>query len=404
MVGIARGRAVPPISLSTGGCSSLGGGCVVNPSNGNLLLQTVPPPGDGFFVPPILSFNSTNSAVSSEIGNGWSNMFSRQVQVVGGANPTVVSGSGQRFPYTGNLPGGYQTPQAGTVNSLFMLSFFTGFTETQPDGTAFIYGSAASGGIGPLLSIKNPSGATWSLTYGLEQPGQLDHESFTRRTTLLYNSTGGKVSAIQDPFGRITTYSVNSGGNLVQVTSPELCISSLVYDGSNRPIAWINPLGDRTSYSFDSSNRVTQVQSPLGQLTTFAYNSNQTLVTNPLGFVTTLNFTSAGTLSSAIDGVGNRTSYSWDANSRLLGITDGLNNTTSFTYTTLGNLTASLASITQPLGGIFTYGFNSSGQLSARRSTGQYNDAALERRCNCAVRPSMHRGTGLHILTTAMVR
>ena len=77
-----------------------------------------------------------------------------------------------------------------------------------------------------------------------------------RLTTFSYDAVSGFLTRIQDSAGRITSISVNSAGNLNQITSPELCILSLVYDGSSRPVAVINPLGDRTSYSFDSSNRV----------------------------------------------------------------------------------------------------------------------------------------------------
>ncbi len=158
---------------------------------------------------------------------------------------------------------------------------------------------------------------------------------------------------------------MNSSGNLVQVTSPELCIVSLVYDSSNRATAWINPMADRTSYQYDGSNRLTGVQSPSGLRHTITYiGSNQTMVTNPRGFVTTLNYNSGGALNSAIDGAGNLTSYSWDSLNCLTGIIDALRFTTSFTYTTLSNNVARLASIQQPSGALFTYTYNSNNQVS----------------------------------------
>ena len=182
-------------------------------------------------------------------------------------------------------------------------------------------------------------------------------DPFGRVGSLTYDATSGKISSFQDPFGRITTYSVNSAGNLVQITSPELCIYSIVYDGLNRPIASINPLGDRTSYNFDSSSRVISVQSPLGQLTSLSYGTNQTLITNPLGYVTTLNFTSIGSIQSVSDPVGHRpvmrgthtiasreSPTGWETPRRSL---------TSVAATGSGALQA----VTQPQGGIFTYSY-----------------------------------------------
>ena len=60
------------------------------------------------------------------------------------------------------------------------------------------------------------------------------------------------------------------------------------------------------------------------------------------------------------------TTYNWDSNNRLLSIGDGLGNVTSFAYVTnCDQQGRDLRSITQPLGGIFTYTYNSSGQVSS---------------------------------------
>ncbi len=93
MSSIASNRAISPLAFPTGGgCTSMGGGCVINTGTGNLLLQAAPPSGDAFTLPPILSYNSTNAATSSEIGNGWTHTFKRQVQIVSGTTPIVVIG------------------------------------------------------------------------------------------------------------------------------------------------------------------------------------------------------------------------------------------------------------------------------------------------------------------------
>jgi len=166
MLGIARNQAIPPVSLPTGGCNSLGGGCLVNPSNGNLLLQTSPPAGDSFYVPPTLSFNSTN-LTPTEFGNGWTSVFSRSVVIGGSGAVEVQTGAGNTYFYSGTgWTNGFYPPSGGNLaspNSLFSAARNTGpFTETQSDGTLFQYSSG-----GPpsyLVSIQNVAGSRWTLT------------------------------------------------------------------------------------------------------------------------------------------------------------------------------------------------------------------------------------------------
>ncbi len=243
-------------------------------------------------------------------------------------------------------------------------------TETQPDGTIFQYGSL-SGGVLSLQYIQNPAGARWTVTYDGSNRVSFVTDPPGRRTTFAYDATSGKIISIQDPFGRLTTLTVNGSGDLAQVISPELCITSAVYNGSHQMTSWINPLGDRTSFSYASGLVIT---SPLGAVTTLVNGvvtggrfrpripgTTFSAVTNPLGNVATLGFDTNGTLLGATDAVGNITSYSWDGTGHLLAIGDGLGNTTTFSYLqNATNMVSYLNSITQPLGGIFTYNFNSS--------------------------------------------
>jgi uncharacterized protein RhaS with RHS repeats len=182
-------------------------------------------------------------------------MFQRQVAVEGSGSPIIVTtGSGQSFRYGGQPRGGFATPQDGAVNSLFTAPPYTSATETQPDGTVFQY----TGGGLVLASITNPAGAIWTVNYSGGAVRSIT-DPLSRLITLAYSGTSGNLASIQDWAGRITSLTVNSAGNMSQIITPELCVYSLVYDSSNRPTAWINPLGDRTSYSFNASNQATSV-------------------------------------------------------------------------------------------------------------------------------------------------
>ena len=133
-------------------------------------------------------------------------------------------------------------------------------TETQPDGTLYQYGSL-SGGALSLQYIQNPAGQRWTVTYDGSGRVSFVTDPLTRRTTLSYDATSSKINCIQDPFGRRTTITVNGSGDLAQVISPELCITR-GHHGSHRMTSWINPLGDRTSFTYLPSGLV--ITSPLG--------------------------------------------------------------------------------------------------------------------------------------------
>ena len=257
-------------------------------------------------------------------------------------------GSGQSYNYTVVKGSGFAAPTNGAINSLQATAGGASFTETQPDGTLYQYGSQVSG-VSPLLYIQNPAGARWTVTYDGSSRVSSITDPILRATTLTYNATSGKLSSILDPFGRLTTITVNSSGDLVQILSPELCLTSMVYDTNHLMLAWINPLGDRTSFTYGSGSQLV-VTSPLGAVTTltsgtqsgglFRPASPATLITtiiNPLGQVSTLGFDATQSmLLGAIDALGNTTTYNWDAHQRLAGIVDGLGNSTSFSYALFG--------------------------------------------------------------------
>ena len=89
---------------------------------------------------------------------------------------------------------------------------------------------------------------------------------------MAYDPVSGMITSIQDSFGRLTTISVNGSGDLSQIMTPDLCISSLVYDGSHQMIGLINPLGDRTTYSY-LTGAVVRTQSPMGYVGSVIYHN-----------------------------------------------------------------------------------------------------------------------------------
>src|SRR5262249_35850333 len=163
-------------------------------------------------LPPILSYNSTNAAIASEFGNGWSSLFSRFVSLAGSFQLTVQTGAGNVYFYNANgWSSGFYPPltlQLTSPNSLFSASrLVPPFIEPQPDGLQYQYTGTSPY---PLQAIVNPAGARWTLTRDGSNRVTVVTDPFSRLTTLAYDATSGKITRIQDPFGRIVTLSVNA--------------------------------------------------------------------------------------------------------------------------------------------------------------------------------------------------
>ena len=124
---------------------------------------------------------------------------------------------------------------------------------------------------GVLTSVANKAGNRWTLSW--DSGFNLVHSiigPLGRRTSFAYNSSS-YMTRIQDPGGRITSVTVNASGDLARITSPQLCITTLIYDGSHHLLGWVNPLGDRTSFTYASgTGSVSAVEQPLGQQTKYS--------------------------------------------------------------------------------------------------------------------------------------
>ena len=64
---------------------------------------------------------------------------------------------------------------------------------------------------------------------------------FNRPVRSVFEGGTGKIRRTQDVAGRISTLTVDGCGDLVTVTTPELCQTSLRYDGLRRLTAVIDP-------------------------------------------------------------------------------------------------------------------------------------------------------------------
>ena len=211
--GILGAVGVPlPSFRIPGACG--GPGTVYLNLDGSVQLQISLPPMGGLQAPnTVLTYDSCGPGTGSgTYGNGVYGSWDRQVDA-STAGATITTGSGAELFYSGNpSPGGYYTPPDGAANSL-QKTMAGGYQETQPNGFQMQYDTG-----GQMAQVANPSGATWTIARdGSGRPSTITGPGGT--TSLTYDSNG--LSKITDPAGRDTLFTVNSGGNLAQITTPE---------------------------------------------------------------------------------------------------------------------------------------------------------------------------------------
>ena len=317
-----------------------------------------------------MSYNS-NAGGATEYGNNWEATYHRFVEVVaGGVNVQTPQGMlGYSSPDANNNYIGSPNHLNNTLNG----SATIGWTETQPDGTNFNYDTS-----GFLRTIRNNAGVRWTLTWnaGFTLVQHIDGP-LGRRTSFTYDGSNN-IRRIQDPSGRITSLSVNSSSNLVRIVTPELCTTSLVYNTNNAPTAWIDPLGNRTTYLFDgtSASSVKAVVQPLGQRTTFLSLTSpvETVVVYPTLARTTITlFGNAWRPKTILNAVGNQTSYAYVfttmggvSSAYLSQITDGRGNLTTISYQPRGTGRTAIypTAIQSPIAQ-YQYRYNANNQLAA---------------------------------------
>ena len=345
--GCAGGGCTTPNLTS---CAVNGSSVRVDPFTFFLSLNWSPPSGSPADFPLVYTYKSDTSG-TTELGSRWSGTYHRFAESIVGMSPAPLNVNTPIYLYSYGNNGTQYTNNPPVQNTL-VGSTTVGWTETQPNGTAFVYDTT-----GVLRSIRNRAGIRWTLTWdsGFNLVQHIDGP-LGRRTTFAYDSSSN-LKRIQDPGGRITSVTVNSSGNLARIISPALCVTSLVYDGSHNLLALVNPLGDRTS--FVTIGNAFSVQQPMGQRTTYLKVTSggqfavANVVINPRGGRTTfpINGMIGQTPKSSVDPFGNTTNYQMSS-FLLVGVNDARGVRTSFTYQ-MGNNAAYF------LSGVQQTGFNS---------------------------------------------
>ncbi len=248
-------------------------------------------------------------------------------------------------------------------------------SETDPLNQATTYTYDPQG---RMLTRTGPDGSV--TTYVQTDPGPTsitqkvtDTPLTTRTTTIQYFATAdarkGKVEAITDPRGKVTTmaYSTTTG-DLTSVTDPLGNSTTFAYDEAPSPpgrglrTSVTDALGHVTKTVYEGRGRVKKVINHANTFTQFGYDAGgrRSSVTDPLGRVTRYVYDHYGRLTTVVDPMNQATRYSYDLMGNLLALTDAKNQTTTFEYDSHNRVKKTI----YPGGAFETFTYDSRRQLT----------------------------------------
>jgi len=123
-----------------------------------------------------------------------------------------------------------------------------------------------------------------------------------------------------DPLGHTTTYAYNDRGNLASVTDPRGNTTYLEYDERNRPIAWINALGQQYKVlrGFMDQDGNEYALAPDGTAVSFTYDAQRRLMAIEEGY-TQFEHTAEGISTVSDPALVRQTAFQYDSAGRLAG-------------------------------------------------------------------------------------
>lgn len=216
--------------------SVTGGSLLVDPGNqvGSLIMQVRHPCGGPFDPQPIITLQASN---------GLPTVYLNYQRNIGGsgANVSVNTGTGGSFSYSNPDVSGYYDV-GNAQNSLQQVGLK--WTERRADGWQYNYDNS-----GFLKTIRNPSGARWTITNDISGNPQKIVNPFGKRTSFTFDGSGNLTRAL-DACGRMTTLVYGTSG-LTRIEAADGAVTSFTYSlNPTRLKTIVNALGERTTLGF----------------------------------------------------------------------------------------------------------------------------------------------------------
>lgn len=135
--------------------------------------------------------------------------------------------------------------------------------QTERNGTVKTF---SPGGL--LLETRTPQG--FFLRYEYDTQGRVIARSDPAGNRWVFQYSGGHISQIVDPAGRVVSFTVDAGNNLVQVQEPEQDTMSYTYDGSHRVTSKTDSRGNTGVYSYGPLGNVIEARQANGEIRRFS--------------------------------------------------------------------------------------------------------------------------------------
>jgi RHS repeat-associated protein len=244
-------------------------------------------------------------------------------------------------------------------------------------------GVAATFTYTPLNDIAQATDLLGRLTvYSYDASGNLvqvahkDASGSTVSLTCFARNSAGEVTAkiesttLTDCTGNTTSYTYDTYGNQTSVTDPRFVGQPnppqqiFTYDLAGRMLTATNELGHATTYTYDPQNNVLTITDNLAHTTTKTYDAkgNLTSVTDANNHTTRYAYDDGDHLTQVTDPLNQITHYGYDLNGNRTSVTDANNHTTSYAYDALNRLQVE----TDPLNRQTTYQYDAASHLSQR--------------------------------------
>jgi RHS repeat-associated protein len=215
---------------------------------------------------------------------------------------------------------------------------------------------------GRCIETSGPEGSH-RQTYSYDGKGATTSTDAMGKTSTFEFSDGGLVTRAQDPEGQISKYDYDLHNRLVRTTDPAHNETTICYGERGLPVAKvapdgsvmaleldtlglvkriITPEGVVTSYARDEKGRVTAMQRPgLGSVqVTYAQDGSIATVTTPTGRNVTLAWNDDRTRLTEFDDHGPLTIQEVDALGRITRITNALGGVTEYSYNSAGYMSS----------------------------------------------------------------
>jgi RHS repeat-associated protein len=214
-------------------------------------------------------------------------------------------------------------------------------TKTDPEGNKTTYTYDADN---ERTKVKEPNGTVTETGY--DGAGQvISQTDGDKHTTKYERNVLEEVTEVVDPLGRKTLKEYDAAGNLIKLTDPLKRTTTYKYDKDNRLIEVsysdgktptakyeYNSDGDRikmedgtgtTSYEYDQLDRLIKTKDGHGDTASYEYDlaNEQTKITYPNGKSVTREYDNAGRLKSVTDWLEHTTTFSYNSDSELTATT-----------------------------------------------------------------------------------